>query len=134
MLQTLQEPFVNLGQFLNTVDSVTLLQSLGDSKDTQVGGVGQGIVQIVELRMIVAYETVHTLTNHTQTLLNHFLERASDRHDFANRLHRRTNQTAHTGKLREIPAWNLTYHIVEARSHVCRRCGTHLANLVECIA
>ena len=112
VLQSLQEPHVNLGQLLNALYAVTLLQRLCNGKDTQVGGVSQLLVQIVKLGMVVAYETVHTLTNHAQTLLHHLLEASSDAHDFAYRLHRRTNQTAHACKLRQVPARNLTDHVV----------------------
>ena len=39
VFQSLQEPHVNLGQLLNALYAVTLLQRLCNGKDTQVGGV-----------------------------------------------------------------------------------------------
>ena len=131
VLQTLQEPHVNLGQLLDTLYAITLFQSLCNSKDAEVGGVSQCVVQVVELGMVVAHEAVHALTNHAQTLLNHFLETSSDRHDFAYRLHGRANQAAYTRKLRQVPTGNLTNHIVQLWSYVGRRGRTHLTNLVE---
>ena len=113
VLQTLQEPDVNLGQLLDTLYSVAFLQSLCDSKDAQVGRILQGVVQVVELGVVVAHETVHALTNHTETLLNHLFERASDRHNLTNRLHAGANLTAHTSKLGKVPTRNLTNHVVE---------------------
>ena len=134
MLQALQEPHVNLCQLLNTLYGVALLQGLSNSEYTQVGRVSQFLVQVVELSVVVAHKSVHALSDHTQTLLNHLLERAADAHNLTNRLHRRANLTAHASKLRQVPARNLTYHIIQLWSHVCARCCAHLANLVESVA
>ena len=87
MLQSFKEPYINLGQFLDALNGIALFQSLCDSKDTQVGGVSQLVVEVVELGVVVAHEAVHALSNHTQTLLNHFLERATDRHNLTHGLH-----------------------------------------------
>ena len=87
MLQSFKEPYINLGQFLDALNGIALFQSLGNSEDTQVGGVGQLVVEVVELGVVVAHEAVHALTNHAQTLLNHFLERATDTHYLTYRLH-----------------------------------------------
>ena len=119
MLQSLQEPLVNLGELLDMVDGVTFLQSLCDGKDTEVGRIGKCILQVVELGVVVAHESVHALSDHAETLLNHLLEGASDRHNLTHRLHAGTDMTADTSKLGEVPTGNLADHIVEARSHVC---------------
>ena len=113
ILHALDEPRVNLGQLLDALDGVAFLQSLGNGEDTEVGRVGKLLIQVFELGVVVAYETVHSLTNHTETLLEHLLERAADRHDFAYRLHGRTNLAAYTGKLGKVPTRNLADHIVE---------------------
>ena len=118
MLQALQEPNVNLGKLLDTLDGVALFESLSDSKDTQVGWVSQLLVEVIKLGVVVAHETVHALTNHTQALLNHLLEAATDTHNLTNRFHRRTNLTAHTSKLSQVPTRNLTDHIVETWCYV----------------
>ena len=81
MLQALQEPDVNLGQLFDALNGITFLQSLCNGKDTQVGGVLQFVVQILELGVVVAHESVHALSDHTQSLLDHLLERTSDGHD-----------------------------------------------------
>ena len=116
------------------VDRITLFQSLCNGEDAEVGRISKGVLQIVELRMVVTHEAVHALSNHTQAFLNHLLERTSDRHDLTNRLHAGANLTAHTYELRQVPTRNLTNHIVEARSHICGRCRTHLTNLVKGVA
>ena len=87
MLQSFKEPYINLGQFLDALNGIALFQSLGNSEDTQVGGVSQLVVEVVELSVVVAHEAMHALTNHAQTLLNHFLERATDTHYLTYRLH-----------------------------------------------
>ena len=74
ILHALDEPRGNLGQLLDALDGVTFLQSLSDGEDTEVGRVGKLLIQIVELGVVVANETVHSLTNHTETLLEHFFE------------------------------------------------------------
>ena len=131
MLQALQEPYVNLCQFLDALHGISLFESLCNSEDTQVGGVLQFVVEIVETGVVVTHKSVHSLTNHAQSLLYHLLKRATYCHNLANRLHRRTDKTAHSGKLGQVPTGNLAYHIVELRSHVCRVGGSHLTNLVE---
>ena len=84
--------------------------------------------------MVVAHKSVHALTNHSQTFLDHFLEGATDAHDFANRFHGRTDETAHTGELGKVPTRYLTDHVVQLRSCISRVGSTHLTNLVEGIA
>ena len=88
MLQSLQEPHVDLCQQLDALDGVTLLECLGDGEDTEVGGVGKFLLEVVELRVVVAHESVHALTDHAQTLLDHLLDAAADTHDLTNGLHR----------------------------------------------
>ena len=58
-----------------------------DSEDTQVGRVSQCIVQVVEFHVVVSNETVHTLSDHTQTFLHDLFEALTDRHDLADRFH-----------------------------------------------
>ena len=74
ILHALDEPRVNLGQLLDALDGVAFLQSLSDGEDTEVGRVGKLLIQVIKLGVVVANEAVHSLTNHTETLLEHFLE------------------------------------------------------------
>ena len=119
MVQALREPDVDLRQLFDALNGIALFERLGDGEDTQVGRISQLLVKVLELRVVVAHEAVHALTDHTQTLLHHLLERTSDRHDLTDGLHGRTDLTAHTSKLGEVPTGDLTDHIVEARSHIC---------------
>ena len=100
------EPRIDFGEFVNTVDCVAILQRLRNRKNAEVGRVGEFVVEVGKLGVVVANKTVHTLSNHSQTLLNQFLEGATNRHNFAHRLHRRTDFAAHTGKFRQVPTRN----------------------------
>ena len=77
---------------------------------------------------------MHSLTNHTQALLDNFFKGTSDRHDFAYRLHAGADFAADTYELRQVPTRNLANQVVKLRSCVCRVGSSHLADLVERIA
>ena len=87
MLEFLEEPLVDLCKFVDLVNGVTLVHSLRDDEHTLVGRLAQSCVDIVNLKFLILYEAVHTLTNHTQTLLDSLLEVATDSHHLAYRLH-----------------------------------------------
>ena len=81
------EPRIDFGEFVNAVDCVALLQRLRNRKNAEVGRVCEFVVEVGKLGVVVANKTVHTLSNHPQTLLNQFLEGAADGHNFAHRFH-----------------------------------------------
>ena len=72
---------------MDTFYGIPFFQRFCYGEDTQVGRVSQGVVQVVEFQVVVSYETVHTLSDHTQTFLHDLFEALTDRHDFADRLH-----------------------------------------------
>ena len=131
--KTLNKPFVDLSQLLDALHSVTLLKSLCNSEDAEVSGVGEHAVKILEVKIVVPYEPMHPLTDHTQTLLDNLLERLADRHNLAHRFHRRSDLAVNTYEFREVPTRNLHNHIIHRRSHVGRIGSAHLADLVESI-
>ncbi len=88
MLQLLEEPLVNLSQFMDIVNGISLVHSLRDDEDTLVCRFTKGGVDIRNLKFLVLNEAVHTLTDHTETLLDSFLEVAADSHYLTDRLHR----------------------------------------------
>ena len=132
--QFFEEPNVDFREFLDALDAVALFQSLRNGENAQVGGVFQCVVEVVEMGVVVAHETVQTLPNHSQTFLNHLLERAANRHDFADRLHTRTDEARNACEFRQVPTRNLANHIVERGRNVGRRGRSHLADLVERVA
>ncbi len=119
ILQTFDKPSVYLCQFVDALYAVTLFQSLCDSEDTEVCRVCKFFVKILELSVVIAYKSVHALTNHTETLLDEFFERTTYTHDLTDRLHAGTYLTAYTCKLSEVPTRNLTNQVVERRSYIC---------------
>ena len=133
ILQLVQEPGVDLGQLIDTFHAVTLHQSLRHSEDAQVGRVRQLLLQVVEVDVVVAHKSVHTLANHTQTLLHDLLKALTNRHDLADRLHAGANLTAHAHELGQIPTRDLYDHIIYLRGFVSGVGRTHLANLVQTI-
>ncbi len=75
MLQLLEEPLVNLGQVVNALDGVALVHSLCDDEHTLVGRLSAKLSSISSISsLLVLYEAVHALTNHTKTLLDSLLE------------------------------------------------------------
>ena len=86
-IKLLQEPTVNLCQFMNLIDGVTCIECLFNNKDTLVGRLFQSLVHIVNLEFLVVNKTVHALANHAQALLDNLLKGATDGHNLANRLH-----------------------------------------------
>ena len=58
MLQSFKEPYVNLGQFLDTLDSISFFHGLCDGKDTEVCWVCQCIVEVIEACVVIAYKSV----------------------------------------------------------------------------
>ncbi len=87
VLELIEEPLVNLRQVVNLVDGVALVHGLGDNEHTLVGGVAQGLIDVGNLQFLVLHIAVHALANHTQALLNGFLEVAANGHHLADRLH-----------------------------------------------
>ena len=77
---------------------------------------------------------MHALSDHTQTLLHDLFEALTDRHDFADRLHARTDQAADTDELCQVPTRDLHDHIIYLRCFVCGVRSTHLADLVQSVA
>ena len=132
--QLFEEPNVDFRKFLDALDAVALFQSLRNGENAQVGGIFQCVVEVVEMGVVVAHETVQTLPNHSQSLLNHLLERAAYRHNFADRLHTRTDEARNACEFCQVPTRNLANHIVERGRNVGRRGRSHFADLVERVA
>ena len=74
ILHALNEPRVNLGEVIESLNCIALLKSLSNSEDTEIGWVCQFLVKVVEFDMVVTYKSVHSLTNHAETFLEHFLK------------------------------------------------------------
>ena len=100
---------------MNLVYRITGSECLRDNEDTAVGRLMQSLIDILDHQLLILHETVHTLPDHTQALLDSLLESTSDRHHLANRLHAGTQLTSHAVKLTQVPARDLTYHVIKSR-------------------
>ena len=89
---------------MNLVYRITGSECLRDNEDTAVGRLMQSLIDILDHQLLILHETVHTLPDHTQALL-----------DSANRLHAGTQLTSHAVELTQVPARDLTYHVIESR-------------------
>ena len=115
MAQLVEEPAVDLRQIVDLIDGVALVHGLGNDEDTLVRRLTQRRVDVVDLQLLVLHIAVHSLSNHAQTLLDSLLEVATDGHHLSDRLHGAAQLLVHTAELAQIPARNLTDHIVEGR-------------------
>ena len=115
MLQLLQEPFIYLRQLMNLVDGIILMHCLGNDKDTLISRFSKSHVNIGNFQFLVFHETMHTLSNHTQSLLDCLFKVSSDSHHFAYRFHAGAKFLIYTMKLREIPTWDFAYNIIQGR-------------------
>ena len=86
-LQAVQEPLIDFGKFIDTVYGVALAECLADSEQTLVGRLLECLVQIGKLDALVLNESVHALTDHTDTLLDNLLKAATYRHNLTYGLH-----------------------------------------------
>ena len=64
VLQSVEEPNVNLCQLLNSFHAVSFLQGLCDGKDAKVCGIRKCFVEIVKSCMVIADKSMHALTYH----------------------------------------------------------------------
>ena len=116
VLELVQEPLVNLGQVVETLDSVALVEhSLADGQPTAVSWVLELVVEIVKL---VSLETDEAGVNLANGLLDGLLESSANSHDLADRLHRRANVTLHVLELGQIPTGDLGDDVIQRRLEV----------------
>ena len=134
VLQLADKPRVYLGQVVDALDVIAFFQCLCDGEDAEVGRIGKLVIQIVEFRVVIAYKTVHALPDHAQALLDNLFKRTSDRHDFAYRLHARTDAARYADEFGQVPARNLADEVIERGSYVSRVGRAHFANLVKGIS
>ena len=123
MLQLIEEPLVDLRQLMDMFDRIfRQMHGLRDHEDTLVCRLAQGCVDIGNLQFLVLHESVHSLSDHTESFLDGLFKGTSDSHHLTHRLHRRPQFLIDPMELREVPAGNLAHHVVEGRFEE-GRCG-----------
>ena len=100
---------------MDSFDAVALLERFCYYENTLIRRCCKRAVYILYLERLIGCKTMHTLPYHAQALLNGFFKRATNSHHFAYGLHRRTKLAIHASELIQVPARNLTYHIIERR-------------------
>ena len=82
VLELVEEPLVDLGQLVNLVDRVVLVEhSLTDSEPSAVGRVLELVVEVLEL---VALESDESGINLSNSLLERLLKGSANSHDLTN--------------------------------------------------
>ena len=94
--QLLQEPFINLSQFVHLIDGVASAKRFRDHENTFIGRFAQGFINVGNNQFFVLHKTMHSLSDHTKTFLDSFFKSASDSHHFTHRFHRRTQLSIYT--------------------------------------
>ena len=122
VFQSVYEPLVYLGEVVDLVHCKTIGEGVGNGKNPHIRRLGEFLLDVVDV--LVGNETVHTLTNHPQTLLYCLLEGASDSHNLADRLHRRADFLADADEFVEVPTRDFHHAVVQrrfkaSRSYLC---------------
>ena len=115
VLQLFEEPLVDFGQFVDSVDGVTAFQCVSNDEDTFVGWVLQGIVDIDIGKLFVGYKAVHALADHAEALLDHLFEATTDGHHLTDRFHAGAQLARNPLEFTEVPTRNLADNVVEGR-------------------
>ena len=110
-----QEPAVDMREFMDPVHAVARLESRGDGKDTGVCGMGKGGVQVFRLVGFVAHEAVGPLADHPQSLLQGLLERPADGHHLPDTFHAGADVPGYALELGQVPPRDLAHDIVQGR-------------------
>ncbi len=86
-VEFLQEPFVDLRQFMYLVDGISGAECFRDNEDAGIGRFMERLVDVGDHQFLVFHEAVHTLPDHTKPLLDRLFEGTADGHHFAHRFH-----------------------------------------------
>ena len=115
MLQALQEPIINLRQFMYPLNAIPLIHRLRNSKNALVRRRLECRIQIIHMKVFVFRKTMHSLPDHSQTFLNSIFESTTYCHYFTYGFHGTTKFTVYPAELTQIPTRYLAYHIIQRR-------------------
>ena len=111
VLELVQEPLVNLGQVMDLVHGVVLVEhGLTNGQPTSVSGVLQNLIQVLEG---VTLETEEPGVNLTDSLLERLLEGTTNGHDLTDGLHGASNVPVDMLELAQIPSGDLGDDVVQ---------------------
>lgn len=111
VLQLVEEPLVDLGQLMDLLDRVVLVEhGLADGEPSAVSGVLKLKVEILKL---VALESDESGVDLADSLLERLLKGSADSHDLTDRLHGAANVALDVLELGKIPPRNLGHNVVQ---------------------
>ena len=83
----MQEPFVDFREVVYFVYCVSFAECFVNGENTFVGRFLQSVFHVLYFKIFVVYESVHSLSNHADTLLDGFFESPAYSHYFAYGFH-----------------------------------------------
>lgn len=112
VFEFIEVPPVDLGQVVQLFDTVVQVQhGMGDGKQTSVVIFGQSCSHVGGFP--VGVESGKVGVNLSNGFLKRLFKRSTDSHDFADRLHCRSDITVDVLELGQIPLWYLCNDVVE---------------------
>lgn len=114
VVKLVKEPLVNLGEIVDAVDRVVLVEhSVRNGEKSSIVVGGQGLVKI--FRLPVGLEPGKSRVDLTNRLLEGLLKCSADSHDLSDRLHGGADVSLNVLELGEIPLGNLADDVVQRR-------------------
>ena len=122
VFQSVYEPLVYLGEVVDLVNCKAIGKSVRNGKNPHIRRLGEFLLDVVDV--LIGDESVHTLSNHSQTLLYSLLKCPADGHNLADRLHRRADFLADADEFVEVPTRDFHHAVVQrrfkaSRSYLC---------------
>ena len=113
--QFIQEPAVDLRKLMDAIDRISGTHRLGNDEDTIIGRFQERLVHIGDDQLFVAHETVRTLADHPQALLDGLFEGAAHSHHLTHALHAGADLVRYPLEFGQIPTRNLAHDVIQGR-------------------
>ena len=125
---------VYLCQIVNLLHAVPFIESPGYGEYSGIRRVRQLLIYISRFKHIT-HEPVHPLPNHPNPFLDSLLKSPTDSHNLPDTLHRGTYHLGNPLEFIQIPAGNLTHHVIQRRFKTSRgHLRYRIFNLVQPVA
>src|SRR5574344_2976643 len=100
---------------MNLLNCVAGFKGFSYPKYSVIGGLSQRFIDILYGYLLIGYETVCALANHSKSFLYSLFKLSSYGHYLSNAFHAAANFTASTMQFCKVPTWNVAYYIVACR-------------------
>ena len=130
-----EEPVINVCHPVNLLDSISVVESVGNSKYPLISWPDKFFVDIINIFVLLKRQILTTfiqgsatnlaeshklIINGPNSLLDSLFKRASNTHYLSDALHRAAQQLADARELFQVPARNLDDTVVERGLETCR--------------